>query len=79
LHEVEPLVSVEVWDECNKLIDESYSVQKRTAKKPVHVFAGVVHCECGQKMYVPPTDPNTSAGVPEQNQHRRPRRNLFCE
>ena len=57
LHEVEPLVSAEVWDECNKLIDESYSKQNRPAKKPVHIFSGVVHCECGQKMYVPSNSP----------------------
>ena len=57
LHEVEPLVTAEVWDECNKLIDESYSKQNRPAKKPVHIFSGVVHCVCGQKMYVPSNSP----------------------
>ena len=57
LHEVEALVSEEVWNECNKLIDESYSKQKRPAKKPVHVFAGIAHCTCGEKMYVPSNSP----------------------
>jgi site-specific DNA recombinase len=57
LHEVEPLVSNEVWDECNRLIDESYSKQKRPEKKPVHIFSGVTHCECGQRMYVPSNSP----------------------
>ena len=57
LHEVEPLVSNEVWDECNNLIDESYSKQKRPAQKPVHIFAGIAECECGQKMYVPSNSP----------------------
>ncbi len=57
LHEIEPLVSEEIWDECNKLIDDSYSKQKRPAKPPVHIFSGVVHCECGQKMYVPSNSP----------------------
>ena len=57
LHEVKPLVSNEIWEECNKLIDESYSKQKRPAQKPVHIFAGVLHCECGQKMYVPSNSP----------------------
>ena len=56
-HEVERLVSDDVWDECNHLIDESYSKQKRPAKKPVHVFAGVAHCACGEKMYVPSNSP----------------------
>ena len=57
LHEVAPLVSEQIWDECNKLIDESYSKQKRPAQKPVHIFSGVLHCECGQKMYVPSNSP----------------------
>ena len=57
LHEIAPLVSEEIWTECNKLIDESYSKQKRPAKKPVHIFSGVLHCECGQRMYVPSNSP----------------------
>lgn len=57
VHEVERLVSDEVWDECNRLIDDSFSQQKRPAKKPVHIFAGVAHCECGEKMYVPSNSP----------------------
>ena len=57
LHEVEPLVSAEIWEECNRLIDDSYSKQKRPAKKSIHIFAGVVHCECGERMYVPSNSP----------------------
>ena len=57
LHEVEALVSEDIWNECNKLIDDSYSKQKRPAKKPVHIFAGIAHCECGQIMYVPSNSP----------------------
>jgi site-specific DNA recombinase len=57
LHEIAAIVSEEVWNECNKLIDESYSKQKRPAQKPVHIFAGIAQCECGQKMYVPSNSP----------------------
>ena len=57
LHKVEPLVSNEVWEECNRIIDESYSKQKRPAKKPVHIFSGVAQCVCGEKMYVPSNSP----------------------
>ncbi len=57
LHEVERLVSDEVWEECNRIIDDSFANQKRPAKKPVHIFAGVAVCECGEKMYVPSNTP----------------------
>ena len=57
LNEVEPLVSVEIWTECNRLIEESLSKQKRPAKIPTHIFAGVAFCECGEKMYVPSNSP----------------------
>lgn len=54
---VQGLVSAEVWEQCNQLIDESYCKQRRPGKKPVHIFAGVAHCECGQRMYVPSNSP----------------------
>jgi site-specific DNA recombinase len=57
LHEVPRLVSDELWEECDRLIDESYSKQSRPAKKPVQLFAGVAHCECGERMYVPSNSP----------------------
>lgn len=50
-------MSDEVWEECNQLIDKSYFKQKRLAKKPVHIFAGIAHCVCGEKMYVPSNSP----------------------
>lgn len=50
-------MSIEVWEECNRIIDASYSKQKRPAKKPVHIFSGVAWCGCGQRMYVPSNSP----------------------
>lgn len=48
--QVEPIVSAELWDECNRLIAE-----RRRGRKPyrrtVHLFSGVTHCHCGGKMY----------------------------
>jgi site-specific DNA recombinase len=57
LNEVEALVKPEVWEECNNLIEQSLSQQRRPLKKPVNVFAGIVSCDCGEKMSVPANSP----------------------
>lgn len=46
------LVSIETWNECNRILDESAKVHKRKGPKPKHLLAGFVHCACGKKMYV---------------------------
>jgi len=55
--EVEPIVSEEVWNQCNQILEERTKNGKRTAKKPVHFFTGVTFCACGNKMYVPSNTP----------------------
>lgn len=48
------IVSEETWNICNKILDEQESNNHRApAKKPVHLFAGILTCQCGGKMYVP--------------------------
>lgn len=54
---VEPIVSEEVWNQCNAILDEQRSKNKRPARKTVHLFSGLAHCECSQKMYVPSNSP----------------------
>jgi site-specific DNA recombinase len=51
LHEVEAVVPEDLWNECNAILDEQRNKGKRPAKKAVHLFAGLAHCECGEKMY----------------------------
>jgi len=46
------IVSEELWDECNRII-ESQTYTRKPTRKTVHPFAGILICQCGGKMYVP--------------------------
>ena len=48
---VEAIVSEELWDRCNEILDARKDKRLR-GPKPVHLFAGILFCGCGQKMYV---------------------------
>lgn len=50
---VEPIVSEDVWNQCQRLLEEQKKSSNRPGKTPVHTFGGLVHCSCGEKMYVP--------------------------
>ena len=55
--EVESLVSTEVWERCNQMLGPALRDGRPRARKPVHLFAGIVQCACGKRMYVPANSP----------------------
>jgi len=51
------IVSAELWDECNRILEEQLKKNKRVTRKATHLFSGVTFCGCGGKMYVPSNSP----------------------
>lgn len=47
------IVSVELWDDCNRILDEQERKNKRPVKVAKHLFTGIAFCGCGGKMLVP--------------------------
>ena len=55
---VEPIVPEQIWDECNRYLDERRANKyKRPGKRAVHLFAGLTFCTCNRKMYVRTNSP----------------------
>ncbi len=42
-----------LWEECNRILDQQEKTRKKPVKKAVHLFTGIVFCDCGGKMLVP--------------------------
>jgi len=48
----EPIVSEELWNQANQIMEEQLKAWKKPGKPPVHLFSGLAFCACGSKMYV---------------------------
>ncbi len=48
----EPIVTEELWNQVNQIIEEQLKSWKRPGKPPTYLFSGLAHCACGHKMYV---------------------------
>jgi len=58
LNTVEPIISPELWSQCNALLESRRTTKDATpGKRPTHLFAGLTACACGTKMYVPTNTP----------------------
>jgi site-specific DNA recombinase len=55
--EVEPVVSAELWDQVNGILEGRKNTERLPTKKPVQLFAGVTYCACGGRMAVPSNSP----------------------
>lgn len=55
--EVEPLISEDLWAQVQQILSERAIKRTPPGRMPVHLFSGLVVCECGQKMYVPSNSP----------------------
>ena len=52
------IVSSEIFDRVSAILEEQTKPQRIPGKKPVHIFAGLLKCGCGGKMYVYTRSPN---------------------
>jgi len=55
--ECPPIVSEDLWNQVNQIIEEQLKAWKKPGKPPVHLFSGLARCSCGHKMYVAANNP----------------------
>lgn len=47
-----PIISEEVWNECNHILETQSNKRQKAGRRPVHLLSGYVSCTCNKKMYV---------------------------
>ncbi len=53
-----PIVSEEVFDRVNGILEEQIKPARKPGKKPTQIFTGLLKCGCGGRMYVYTGSPN---------------------
>ena len=48
---IEAIIPEELWRECNALLDGARDKARRQGRPAVHLFAGLLTCSCGGRMY----------------------------
>jgi len=51
------IISEDLWNQVNQIIEEQLKSWKKPGKAPVHLFSGLAFCSCGNKMYVHANSP----------------------
>ncbi len=59
---VEPIISEELWRQCNDILDSRRASRQKPGKLSEHIFTGAVRCACGGKMYVFSNSPKYVCG-----------------
>ncbi|MBA4850466.1 recombinase family protein [Emticicia sp. BO119] len=47
-----PIVSEDLWEECNYILTHHIKREKKAARPPIHFLTGYIYCSCGKKMYI---------------------------
>lgn len=48
---VEAIISTEMWEAANQILEDRKDTLKRPGKRPFALFSGLLFCHCGQRMY----------------------------
>jgi site-specific DNA recombinase len=57
IHEAPAIVSKELWQQVNDIIDRYEASKTQPLNKKLKLFTGFLRCDCGGKMYVPSSNP----------------------
>jgi site-specific DNA recombinase len=56
---VEAIVAPDLWQRCNDVPTARKGTRTNLGPPPIHLFSGLLYCECGSKMYVRTAAPHS--------------------